>query len=156
YLDHATARLGSGDAAVETGLRLQPDDGETHLAVVRHLYSNLDYHREKQELAIAQHTLPNSSELFELSGLIERREGHWDESTHNLEKVLEIDPLNFFTLSQISTNYQCLRRYEQGAEVLDRTLAGAPKDVVTRFTRAQVDLHWRADPKSLPTKLNAI
>src|SRR5438477_11878666 len=97
YLDHTPARLASADAAVQTALRLQPDAGETHLAVARHLYSNLDYDRAKQELAVAQHTLPNSSELFELSGLIERREGHWDESTHNLEKVLEIDPLNFFT-----------------------------------------------------------
>ena len=156
YLDHTPARLASADAAVQTALRLQPDAGETHLAVARHLYSNLDYDRAKQELAVAQHTLPNSSELFELSGLIERREGHWDESTHNLEKVLEIDPLNFFTLSQISTNYQCLRRYEQGAAVLDRTLAVAPKDVVTRVTRAQVDLHWRADPKPLHTTIDAI
>jgi len=49
-----------------------------------------------------------------------------------------------------------MRRYEQGAAVLDRTLAIAPKDVVTRITRAQVDLHWRADPKPLHTMIDAI
>jgi TolB-like protein/class 3 adenylate cyclase/Tfp pilus assembly protein PilF len=155
--DHTPARLASADAAVQTALRLQPDAGEAHLALARHLYSGyLDYDHAKQELAIAQRTLPNNSELFELSGFIDRRQGRWDESTRNLEKVLELDPLNFFTLSQLSTNYYCLHRYEQGAAVLDRTLAVAPKDVVTRVTRAQVDLHWRADPKPLHTTIEAI
>jgi serine/threonine protein kinase/Tfp pilus assembly protein PilF len=156
-LDRTPARLASADAVVQTALRLQPDSGEAHLALARHLYSGyLDYDHAKQELAIAQRTLPNSSELLELSGFIDRRQGRWDESTRNLEKVLELDPLNFFTLSQISINYLNRRRYEQMAAVLDRTLAVAPKDVVTRITRAQVDLFWRADPKPLHTTIDAI
>src|SRR5438128_3754458 len=156
-LDHTPARLASAETAVQTALRLQPDAGEAHLALAQHLYSGyLDYDHAKQELASAQRTLPNSSELFELKGFIDRRQGHWDESTRNLEKVLELDPLNFFTLSQISTNYHCLRQYEQGAAVLDRTLAVAPEDVVTRITRAAVDLNWRADPKPLHATIDAI
>jgi TolB-like protein/class 3 adenylate cyclase len=156
-LDRTPGRLASADAAVRTALRLQSDSGEAHLALAQHLYSGyLDYDRAKQELAIAQRTLPNSPDLFELSGFIERRQGRWDESTRNLKRVLELDPLNFFTLSQISTNYICLRRYEQWAAVLDRTLAVAPKDVTTRITRAQVDLHSRADPKPLHTTIDAI
>jgi len=156
-IDHTPTRLASADAAVQTALRLQPDSGEAHLALARHVYSGyLDYDHAKQELAIAQRTLPNNSELFELNGFIDRRQGRWDESTRNLEKVLELDPLNFFTLSQITTNYYCTRQYEKGAAVLDRTLAVAPKDVVTRVTRAQIDLHWRADPKPLHTTIDAI
>jgi TolB-like protein/class 3 adenylate cyclase/Tfp pilus assembly protein PilF len=156
-LDRTRDRLASADAAVQTSLRLQQDSGEAHLALARHLYSGyLDYDHARQELAIAQRTLPNSSELFELKGFIDRRQGRWDESTRNLEKVLELDPLNFFTLGQISINFQYLRRYEQMAAVLDRTLAVAPKDVVTRITRAQVDLYWRADPKPLHATIDAI
>jgi TolB-like protein/class 3 adenylate cyclase len=37
-LDHRPARLASADAAVQTALRLQPDAGETHLALAQHLY----------------------------------------------------------------------------------------------------------------------
>src|SRR5438094_2918782 len=156
-LDHTPARLASADAAVQTALRLQPDAGEAHLALAQHLYSGyLDYDRAKQELAVAQRMLPNNPELFELKGFIDRRQGRWDESTRNLERVLELDPLNFFTLSQISTNHMFLRRYEQWAAVLDRTLAVAPKDVVTRITRASVDLNWRADPKPLHATIDAI
>src|SRR5207249_2946187 len=43
HFDHTPARLGLGDAAVQTAVRLQPDAGVTHLAVARHVYSNLDY-----------------------------------------------------------------------------------------------------------------
>jgi tetratricopeptide (TPR) repeat protein len=73
-----------------------------------------------------------------------------------LEKALEVDPLNFFTLSQIWTNYHYLSRYEELAAVLDRTLAIRPKDVVTRVARANVDLFWRADLKPLHTTIDAI
>ena len=156
-IDHTPARLASADAAVQTALHLQPDAGEMHLALAQHLYSGyLDYDHAKQELAIAQRTLPNNSELLVLRGFIDRRQGRWEESTRTLEKVLELDPLNFFVLSQISTNYQCLHQYEQMAAVLDRTLAVAPKDAVTRVTRAAVDFHWRADNNPLQRTIDAI
>jgi TolB-like protein/class 3 adenylate cyclase len=156
-IDHTPVRRALAEAAVQTALRLQPNAGEAHLALARHFYSGyLDYDHAKQELAIAQRTLPNSSELFELKGYIDRRQGRWDESTRSLQKVLELDPLNFLVLSQISTNYQCLRDYAQGAAILDRTLAIAPNDVVTRITRVQIDLHWRADPKPLHKTIDAI
>jgi serine/threonine-protein kinase len=128
-----------------------------HFALAQHLYRGyLDYDRAKQELAIAQRTLPNSSEVFELKGYIDRRQGHWDESTANLQKVLGLDPLNFFVLGQISTNYLYLHRYEEGVAILDRTLAVAPKDVVTRMTRANFDFHLRADPKLLHTTIDSV
>src|SRR5438034_203201 len=156
-LDHTASRRALAEAAVQSALRLQPHSGDTHLAVARHLYSGyLDYNHPKQELAIAQPMLPNSSELLELKGYIERREGHWLESTSNLRKVLEVDPLNFFVVGQISVNYQCLREYEQAKGVLDEVLAIAPKDVITRLLRAQVDLSWRADTKPLHATIDAI
>src|SRR5436309_5287142 len=156
-LDHTASRRALAEAAVQSALRLQPHSGDTHLAVARHLYSGyLDFNHAKQELAIAQPMLPNSSELFELKGYIERREGHWLESTGNLRKVLEVDPLNFFVVGQISVNYQCLREYEQAKAVLDEVLAIAPKDVITRLLRAQVDLSWRADTKPLHATIDAI
>src|ERR1051326_9119879 len=156
YLDHTASRRAMGEAAVQSALRIQPYSGETHLAVARHLYAGLDYDRAKQELAIAQSMLPNSSELLELKGYVERRQGHWLESTNNLRKVLEIDPLNFFVVGQVSATYQWLRDYEQAKAVLDRVLAIAPKDVITRLLHAQIDLHWRADTKPLHATIDAI
>jgi TolB-like protein/class 3 adenylate cyclase/Flp pilus assembly protein TadD len=157
YVDHAPARRDSAEVAVQTALRLQPDSGEAHLALAWHLYSGyLDYDGARKELAIAQRKLPNSSEIFELHGYIDRRQGRWDQSTRNLQKVLELDPLNFVAVTNISFNYICSRRYEEGAAILDRALAVAPKDVSTRIARAFLDLNWRADTKPLHATIDAI
>src|SRR4029077_6522245 len=97
--DHTHASLDLANAAVQTALRLQPDAGEAHLALADYYYHGFrDYERARTELAIARRTLPNSAEVFEYTGYIDRREGHWEEATRNLERALELDPRNFFTL----------------------------------------------------------
>ena len=156
-LDHTPARLALADRAVQTALRLRADAAETHLALAQHLYSGyLDYDRAKQELAIAQRMLPNSSQVFQLTGFIDRRQGRWDESVRNLEKALEFDPRNLYIFQQLSITYWVLHRYEQMAALLDRALTVAPKDVPTKVARARVDIEWRADPKPLRTTVEAI
>ena len=156
-LDHTPARLASADAAVQTALRLRPDAGEAHLALADHLYRGyLDYDHARAEIAIAQRTLPNDPLAFELTGYIDRRQGRWEESTRNLERAIELDPRNFFTLQQLSLSYNSLRRYAQMAAVLDRALEIAPKDTDTRIGRAGVDLDWRADPRPLHTTIDII
>src|SRR4029077_20630969 len=115
-MDHTSARLGLADAAIQTALRLRPDAGEAHLALAGHLYRGyLDYDHARAEIAIAQRTLPNDPLAFELIGYIERRQGHWGESTRNLRPPLEREPRNVYTLQQISASYYFLRRYEEMA-----------------------------------------
>src|SRR5438552_222480 len=64
-LDRTPARCAAANTAVHAALRLQPDSGEVHLALAQHVYScYLDYDRAREELAIAQRTLPNNSEVF--------------------------------------------------------------------------------------------
>ena len=103
-----------------------------------------------------QRALPNDPLPFELTGYIERRQGHWEESTRNLELALERDPRNVYTLQQIAASYYFLRHYEEMAGVLQRALAIIPKDVNTRIVRAVVDLDWHADTKPLHTTIEAI
>src|SRR5437763_1758856 len=156
-LDRTPARCAAANTAVQAALRLQPDSGEVHLALAQHVYScYLDYDRAREELAIAQRTLPNNSEVFELTGLMDRRQGRWEDSAHNLEKALQFDPRNLYFFQQMSLTYQCLRRYEQMAAVLDRALEVKPGDVGTRIGRARVDLDWHADTKPLHTTIDAI
>ena len=155
--DHTPARIALGDAAVQSALRLRPDAAEAHLTLAQHLYRGyLDYDHARAEIAIAQRTLPNDPLAFELTGYIERRQGHWEESTRNLELALERDPRNVYTLQQISASYYFLRRYQEMAGVLERALAIIPKDVNTRIVRAVVDLDWHADTKPLHATIEAI
>lgn len=155
--DHTPARLALADHAVQTALGLQPDAGATRLAMAQHLYHGYrDYDRARAELAIAGRTLPNSAEVAALTGYIDRRQGRWEDSTRDLERAIDLDPRNVFTLGQISVNYSHLRRYAEAADVLDRVLAIPPKDLLTRITRGWVEFEWRADPGPLHATIDAI
>lgn len=155
--DHTPTRLALADRSVQTALRLEPGAGSAYLALAQHLYHGYrDYDRARVELDNARRTLPNSAEVFALAGYIDRRQGRWAESTRNLERAIELDPRNGFTLRGISVNYNYLRRYADAATVLDRALAIVPKDVLIRMTRGWVDFDWRADPKPLHAAIEAI
>ena len=144
--DHTLERCALADSAAQTAARLRPEAGETHLARAQYFYScHLDYDRARAELAIASQSLPNNSNVVELIGYIDRRQGRWSDSARNLEKALQLDPRNFGILVQISASYGFLRRYAEDAAMFDRALELAPDDVVTRLGRAQVELVWRAN-----------
>ena len=112
--DHTPARLALAEAALQAATRLRPDAAETHLARAQYLYYGLrDYAGALAELEIARRGLPNDPRLFELTGYILQRRGHQEEGLHNLQRAVELDPRNFFTLQQIALSYQSLRRYAE-------------------------------------------
>jgi len=149
-LDHTPDRLARANAALKAVVRLRPDAGETHLARANFFYRcYLDYDHARTELGLAQRALPNNSEIFELTGYMDRRQGLWNESARSLQRALELDPRNFFMLQQIALSYQEFRQFGAMAAALERALKLIPRDVDTRVTRALVDLEWKADPRPL-------
>ena len=156
-LDHTPARLALANGALKTIIRLRPDAGETHLARADFLYRcYLDYEKARAELAVAKRALPNNSDIFELTGYIDRRQGLWNESARSLQRALALDPRNFFILQQIALSYQEFRQFRAMAAALDRALVLIPGDLDTRVTRASVDLEWRADPRPLRESIRTI
>jgi len=152
--DHTPARLDLANAAVQTALRFQPAAGEAHRALATYYYYGFrDYARARSELAIARRSLPNDAEVFLYTGLIDRREGHWEDSTRNIERALELDPRNLFILQQLAVTYQSQRRYADEARTYDRALSIMPGDQYTRILRALVELDWRADIKPFQNTL---
>ena len=149
-LDHTPDRLARANAALKAVVRLRPDAGETHFARANFFYRcYLDYDHARTELGLAQRALPNNSEIFELTGYMDRRQGLWNESARSLQRALELDPRNFFMLQQIALSYQEFRQFGAMAAALERALKLIPRDVDTRVTRALVDLEWKADPRPL-------
>jgi tetratricopeptide (TPR) repeat protein len=155
--DHTPERLAAAEKAVQTAQRLNSDAGETHLALAQHRYRGYhDYDGARAEVAIAQRSLPNDPLVFELLGFIDRRQGRWAESAQNLERAIQLDPRNFYTLQQISLSYLELRRYADMATVLDRALAIVPNNVDTKVARALVDLYWHADTRPLHNMIETV
>jgi tetratricopeptide (TPR) repeat protein len=125
---------------------LRPDSGEAHLALGWHLYWGYsDYDRARAALAVAQKSLPNNPRVYELAGLIDRRQGRWDDATHNLERACELDPRNIPHLITLATTYLWLHDYDQMARVLDRIIAVEPDRRLARIIRAGIETDRRAD-----------
>jgi len=156
-LDHTPARLALADGALKTIIRLRRDAGETHLARADFFYRcYLDYEKARAELDLAKHALPNNSDIFELTGYIDRRQGRWNESARSLQRAFALDPRNFFILQQIALSYQEFHQFRAMAAALDRALTLIPHDLDTQVTRALVDLEWRADPRPLRETIRRI
>jgi len=99
------------------------------------------------ELETACQSLPNDARVFQLMGLIERRQGRWDESTRNLERAVELDPRNNDLLSQTALSYHCLRRYADQDAMLKRSLAIEPNNIGLKVSHTEVEF----DSKALPS-----
>ena len=128
-IDHTPARLALADAAIQSLARLRPNSGEAHLALAKHLYwGYLDYDHAREELSLAQKSLPNEPWAFVLAGFIDRRQGRWAESIKNLERAIELDPQNGGFLGQLAVSYSSLRRYADAERILNRAIAVVPKD----------------------------
>jgi TolB-like protein/class 3 adenylate cyclase/Flp pilus assembly protein TadD len=155
--DHTSARLAMADVAIQSLARLRPDSGEAHLALAKHWYWGYrDYDRAREELRLAQKSLPNDPLPFTLAGYIDRRQGRWAESTKNLERAIELDPQNRLVLQQLANSYLCLRRYADAEGVLERAITLAPKDSAMRALRGLTELRWHADPRPLISTIGAI
>ena len=77
--------------------------------------------------------------------MVERRQGHWDESIRHIEQSLALDPHNVQSISELATTYFILRRYDEAAKTLDSALAWKPLNFGMAFLRAWVDKEWKAD-----------
>jgi TolB-like protein/class 3 adenylate cyclase len=155
--DHTPARLALAEAAVEAAFRLRSDAGEAHLARAEHLYRGYrDYDGAWAELQIARRSLPNDPRVFELPGYILRRRGKQEEALHLMQRAIELDPRNFFTLQQIALSYSLLRNYKEEAAILDRALGIKPDDAGTKAVKALVYFDSKADTRPLHETLASI
>ena len=154
--DRTETRLALADTSVKAAARLRPDAGETHLAQAIHFYWGYrNYSQAREELEKAQHALPNNAQIFQVLGLIERRQGRWDEAIRNLERAVDLDPRNQDTLNDLGDTYVRVRRYEEGIAVFDREAALLPRSFLRVFPVAfRVDADANIAP--LRATLNTI
>ena len=155
--DRTSARLALAEKALEAASRLRPDAGETHVARAWNLYwGHLDYDGALAELEVARRTLPADPQILFLTGLVQRRQGHWEESTRSFERAANFDPRNFAVLQNIEGNYATLGRYAEQQVWLDRILALEPNDAVTKVILADVDFQWRANTRRLHQTIDSV
>jgi len=156
-IDHTPARLALAKSAIDAAFRLRPDSAEAHLALAWHLYwGYFDYDRARTEIALAGRTLPNNPRVFELQGLMGRRQGLWPQAVHNLERASELDPRNENSLTTLLTTYAMLHNYDGMRKALDRLRALKPNDIGPRLGLAGIELDERADIQTWRAKIQKI
>jgi TolB-like protein/class 3 adenylate cyclase/Flp pilus assembly protein TadD len=155
--DHTETRLALAETSVKAAVRLQPDSGETLLAQGIHFYwGYLNYDRAREELAKAQHALPNNAEIFKFLGLIDRRQGRWDEAIRHLEHAMDLDPRNADVIGDLEDTYFNLRRYKETIAVANRALALEPRNAWLRTYPVWVGVDADANLAPLRATLNTI
>src|SRR5256886_1891083 len=82
-----TVHLALAKSAIDSAFRLRPDSGEAHLALACHLGFSSDYDGARAELALAQQSLPNNAQVYELAGQMDLDQRRWVDATHNLERA---------------------------------------------------------------------
>ena len=155
--DHTAERIARATQAVEAALRLGPDRGESHLvAGLLYYYCYRDYDRARSELEIARRLLPNEPQVFAVLGWIDRRQGRWQDHLRNVNRSLELDPNNVFTLHQVAGTYQVLRRYKELVATFDRALAVTPNDAVARVAKGLAELDANATVRPAQTAVQEV
>jgi TolB-like protein/class 3 adenylate cyclase len=156
-IDHTETRLALAETSVRAAVRLQPDSGETHLAQAIHFYWGYrNYSQAREELAKAQHALPNNARIFEFLGLIDRRQGRFDEAIRNLERAVELDPRNASTIADLAQIYFNLRRYEEAIALDYRALALEPRSIYLRISPAWIGVEAEANMAPLRAVVDTI
>jgi len=125
--DPTPARREKALALAERALRLQPDLPEAHLARgISYYYGDNNYDAALREFDVAQRGLPNESEIYLYIGSIQRRQGKWAESTASMEKAVNLNPKDGWSLLNLTHNYAMLRDYDNANKTIDRALVLNP------------------------------
>src|SRR5437867_9097864 len=156
-LDYTPVRLAQARTMAQKALTLAPDSGEAHLAqALVYYHGDRDYAHAREELAIARRTLPNSAEVYSVTGWIDRRQGRWEDAVKNLEKAAELDPRNSIILNDRAVLYDVLRRYDDEESVFDRAIAANPSSATYfQMMRAEIELE-KGNTKTARTLLNSL
>jgi TolB-like protein/Tfp pilus assembly protein PilF len=155
-LDPTPKRNLLGEAAVNNALRLRPNSAEARLAMADHYFRcHRDYERAQEELAIARPGLPNSVPFFNLSGYINRRQGHWAEAERDFATAVKLDPRNPNAVNLLADTFVLERRFPEAKLASDRAIAAGMREPIDLIRRASLDFGETGDPTTLRAAMAA-
>jgi tetratricopeptide (TPR) repeat protein len=108
-------------------------------------YCYRNFERARVQIQIAAQTLSNSSDLFELTALIDRVQGRWEKAVAALERATALDPRNRELLGYLSDTYWALRRYRDAERILNRAIELEPNQPAFLLSKAQYAYSETAD-----------
>ncbi len=124
---HNPTQLARVREAAEAALRLGPDSAAAHEAMGIYYYYGLrDYDRAESELNQAIESTPNNSNYRLSLGLVQRRQGRFDEAIQSLLTASRLDPMNEDVWVNLARSYRGARQFKEARTMLERALAIEP------------------------------
>src|SRR6266487_3937445 len=144
-------------AEAELALRLQPNLAEAHLALGQCDYwLDQDYERALAELAAAAALSPNDAEIPRLIASIKRRQGKWQESLEEYERVARIDPQNPNTIRELVYTNTAMRRWPEAGRWAEKMRAIAPTSLVAKIQSGYVNFWRKGDTRLLKSLVDQV
>lgn len=123
YTDNSSERLANAKMAIETAVRLAPDDPDViELLGNYYYYGFRDYARAAEQYQRLLVIEPHSANAYTQIGYVHRRQGHWSEALANFRHALEFDPLNVDPIMGLSETLVALRQYDEGTAQFRRAV----------------------------------
>ncbi|MGA2015839.1 MAG: TIR domain-containing protein [Opitutaceae bacterium] len=138
-LEHTDKQLRAAKEAIDTAVRLAPDDP----AVIEGLgdfyyYSYRDYARATEQYMRLAMLRPNDPVTFYSLGLIQRREGRFADAVPNLRRGLKFDPTNSRYVGIFSESLAAVHLYEEAQAVLQAFVDTHPKNLEGAWLVSQI------------------
>jgi serine/threonine protein kinase len=108
----------AAESALLKASDLQPDLGELHLQLARHLLvTTRNYLAIAHELEIARQSLPNSAQLFSFLANLEMHQGQWHDALKDYDRASCLDPGSLSLMLVRCNIYQFHRQYDEVREL---------------------------------------
>src|SRR5437588_2271983 len=144
-------------AEAQLALRLQPNLAEAHLALGQCAYwLDQDYDRALTEFGAAAALSPSDAEIGRLIASIKRRQGKWQESLQEYERVQKTDPQNPNTVRELVFTNTAQRRWPEAARWATQMRTMAPASLVAKIQTGYVDFWWKGDTGPLKSMLSQV
>jgi serine/threonine-protein kinase len=132
--------------AAERAVLLQPDLAEAHIALgYYHLRCRKAYDDALRALAAADRLQPNSGEVAEALGVVQRRRGRMKEALDEFERAARLNPRSAELASDLGLTAWFLRDFPLADRHLDRAIQLAPDWVVPWGRKVWVSVAWHGD-----------
>jgi len=149
YHDRSGKRLALAERAARKALELDPDLPEAHLALGEYYYrGHLNYELALEQYAIVRRIQPNNSELLTNIGLVQRRQGKFEQALASLERAYDLNPFPT-QLYHVALTSMLMRNYADAEDCYERIISLAPDDLVnTYWDKAWLYLCWQGSTEN--------
>ncbi|MGH8121495.1 MAG: tetratricopeptide repeat protein, partial [Rudaea sp.] len=116
--------------AADMALQLQPQSSEAQLVQGDYLYRVMrDFAGAQKVFEAILRQSPNDKLALQYLGLVERRQGHWEQALAHLKQAADLDPLDAGLMTTIGAEtLGNMHRFNEDLQWLDRAAVLAPDD----------------------------